>query len=57
MKKLDIPMLLLACLVVLLFILVALAIALRSVWAIILCIILAFAVFGYGISKKKKRKG
>ncbi|MFD1066110.1 DUF5325 family protein [Oceanobacillus locisalsi] len=57
MKKIDFPMLLLACLVVLLFILVGLAIAFRSVWGIILCVILAFAVFGYGISKKKKRKG
>ncbi|WP_187378547.1 DUF5325 family protein [Oceanobacillus jeddahense] len=56
MKKLDIPMLLLACLVVLLFILVGLAIAFRSVWAIILCIILAFSVFGFAMSKKKKRK-
>ncbi|CEI84431.1 hypothetical protein J18TS1_13450 [Oceanobacillus oncorhynchi subsp. incaldanensis] len=57
MKKIDISMLLLAFLVVLLFILVGLAIAFRNVWAIILCIILAFSVFGFAMSRKKKRKG
>jgi len=49
-------MLLLAFLVVLLFVLVGLAIAFRNVWAIILCIILAFSVFGFAMSRKKKRK-
>jgi len=55
-KKIDIPMLLLAILVILSFAAVGFAIALREVWLIILLIALGFSAMGYGISLKKKKK-
>jgi hypothetical protein len=55
-KKIDIPMLLLAILVILSFAAVGFAIALRSVWLIILFVLLGFSAMGYGISLKKKKK-
>jgi len=55
-KKVDIPMLLLASFVILSFAGVGLAIALRSVWLIILLIIVGFSAMGYGIYLKKKKE-
>ncbi|WP_164215335.1 DUF5325 family protein [Virgibacillus sp. YIM 98842] len=56
MKKIDIPMLLLASFVILSFAGVGFAIALRSVWLIILLIIVGFSAMGYGIYLKKKKE-
>lgn len=54
MKNINVPMLLLAILVVAMFFLVGLAIAFRNIWFILLFLILGFAIFGYGLSLKKK---
>ena len=54
MKKINIPMLLLALLVIALFSGVGIAIAYKNMWAIIILFLLGFAVMGYGISLKKK---
>ncbi|GAB3800019.1 DUF5325 family protein [Virgibacillus kimchii] len=56
MKKIDIPMFLLASFVILSFGAVGLAIALRSVWLIIIFLILGSSAMGYGIYLKKKRR-
>ncbi|MFC4556973.1 DUF5325 family protein [Virgibacillus kekensis] len=56
MKNINIPMLLLATLVILMFILVGIAIAFRNVWFVLLFIILGFAFMGYGLSLKRKKK-
>lgn len=56
MKNINIPMLLLAFLVILSFIAVGLAIAFRNIWFILFFILLGFALMGYGISLKRKRK-
>ncbi|MDY0408064.1 DUF5325 family protein [Virgibacillus soli] len=55
MKKIDIPLLLLAMLVVAMFILVALSVALLNIWLIILFLILACSFMWLGISIKTKR--
>ncbi|HLQ98591.1 MAG TPA: DUF5325 family protein [Candidatus Dormibacteraeota bacterium] len=54
MKKINIPMLLLALLVIALFSGVGIALAYKNMWAIIILFLLGFAVMGYGISLKKK---
>lgn len=56
MKSINIPMLLLAFLVVLLFILVGLAVAFRNIWFVLLLTVLAFGIFGMVMSQKKGRK-
>ncbi len=56
MKNIDWPFLFLAILVVAMFIGVGYAIALRSIWLIILFIVLGFVLMGYGLSLKRKRK-
>lgn len=56
MKSINIPMLLLALLVVLLFILVGLAVAFRNIWFVLLLTVLAFGIFGMVMSQKKGRK-
>jgi len=56
MKKINIPALLLAILVVSMFLGVGVAIAYRNVWFILLCMVLGFAIMGYGISLKRKRQ-
>lgn len=56
MKNMDWPLLLLAILVVAMFVAVGYAVALRNVWLIILFIVLGFALMGYGLSLKRKRK-
>jgi len=54
MKKINIPMLLLALLVVSLFTGVGVALAYRNIVAIIILFLLGFIVMGYGITLKKK---
>lgn len=56
MKNINFPMLFLALLVILLFSAVGVAIALRSSLGIIVLLIIAFAVMGYGISLKKRNE-
>lgn len=56
MKSIDWKFFFLAFLVVLMFIGVGVAIALRNIWLIILFIILGFGLMGYGISLKRKGK-
>jgi uncharacterized membrane protein len=55
MKQINIPALLLAFLVVLMFVGVGFAIALRNVWLILLFIILGFSIMGSGIAFKKRK--
>jgi hypothetical protein len=55
-KKINIPMFLLASFVILTFAAVGFAIAMRSVWLTIILLILGFSAMGYGISLKKKRE-
>jgi len=54
MKNINIPMLLLALLVVSLFSSVGVALAYRNILAIIILFLLGFVVMAYGISLKKK---
>ncbi|MFD1360206.1 DUF5325 family protein [Lentibacillus salinarum] len=56
MKTINIPMLLLAALVISMFALVGVAIAFRNIWLVLLFVILGFAFMGYGLSMKRKRK-
>ncbi|MCG3420448.1 DUF5325 family protein [Oceanobacillus sp. M65] len=56
MKTVNFPMLLLACLVILMFVGCGVAIALRNVWLIVLFILLGFALMGFGISLKRRKK-
>ncbi|GGK04233.1 hypothetical protein GCM10007063_28220 [Lentibacillus kapialis] len=56
MKKLDLPMLLLATLVISMFVLTGIAIAFRNIWFVLLFIVLGVAFMGYGLSLKRKRK-
>jgi hypothetical protein len=54
MRNINIPALLLALLVISMFIGVGFAIALRSIWLILLFIALGFGIMGAGIAKKRK---
>ncbi|GAB3068204.1 DUF5325 family protein [Virgibacillus ainsalahensis] len=56
MKNINFPMLMLAILVISMFMAVGVAIAFRNIGFIILFIALGFALMGYGISLKRKRK-
>ncbi|WP_158589674.1 MULTISPECIES: DUF5325 family protein [Clostridia] len=56
MKKLNIPMLLLAMLVISMFIGVGAAIAYRNIWLVILFLLLGFGFMGTGIRFKKTRE-
>ena len=56
MKEINWPLFLLALLFVAMFFGVGFAIALRNIWLIILFLLLGFALMGYGISLKRKRK-
>lgn len=56
MKSIDIPMLLLAICVVAMFSGIGVAIALESILFIVLCLLAGFALMGYGISIKVKRR-
>ncbi len=54
MKNINVPMLLLALLVISLFSGVGIALAYQNIFAMIICFLLGFTVMGYGISLKKK---
>lgn len=56
MKNINIPMLLLAFLVILMFSAVGIAIAFRKMWAIVILSMLGFSMMGYGISLKRKHE-
>ncbi|WP_171046418.1 DUF5325 family protein [Lentibacillus cibarius] len=56
MQKLNIPMLLLATLVISMFVLVGISIAFRSIWLILLFLLLGFLFMGFGLFLKRKRK-
>jgi len=55
MNKINIPMFLLALLIILMFAAVGVAIAFRNIWFILLFLILGFVLMGYGISLKRKK--
>ncbi|WP_284140943.1 MULTISPECIES: DUF5325 family protein [unclassified Virgibacillus] len=55
MKQLNVPMFLLAFLVILMFIGSGAAIAMRNTWLIILFLLLGFGFMGYGLTLKRKR--
>ncbi|WP_199860680.1 DUF5325 family protein [Oceanobacillus damuensis] len=57
MKNINYPMLLLAMSVILMFILVGLAIAMRNIWLILLFLIIGFGIFAYGLTLKSSRRG
>lgn len=54
MKKINIPMLSLAILVILMFCLVGVAMAYENAFLIILFLLLGFGLMGFGISLKRK---
>ncbi|HLR01928.1 MAG TPA: DUF5325 family protein [Virgibacillus sp.] len=56
MKNFNLPMFLLATLVILMFVMVGGAIAMENIWLIILFIILGFGFMGLGLTIKRKRK-
>ncbi|MEF2291670.1 MULTISPECIES: DUF5325 family protein [Virgibacillus] len=56
MKKLNIPMLLLAILVIGMFVGVGAAIAYRNTWLVVLFLLLGFTLMGTGIRLKKARE-
>lgn len=56
MKNINIPMLLLASLVILMFLAVGVSIAFRNIWFILLFILLGFGFMGYGLSLKRRKK-
>ncbi|GLO65865.1 MULTISPECIES: DUF5325 family protein [Oceanobacillus] len=56
MKNINLPMLLLAFLVVLMFILVGLSIAFRNIWFILLFILIGFGIFGIVMARKKGKQ-
>ncbi|QHE52047.1 DUF5325 family protein [Pontibacillus sp. HMF3514] len=56
MKKIDVPMLLLAILAVFCFMLVAVAISYKAyIWSFVI-LLLGFTVMGFGFTKKRKRR-
>lgn len=54
MKNINLPMLLLAILVITMFSATGVAISHSSMWGIILSLLLGFALMGYGLSLKRK---
>ncbi|WP_161493870.1 DUF5325 family protein [Virgibacillus necropolis] len=56
MNKINYPMLLLAIIVILAFFSVGVGIALRNIWLVLFFILLGFAIMGYGLTLKRKRK-
>ena len=55
MKQLNVPMLLLATLVILMFTFVGISVAFRNVWLIILFMIGGFSFMGYGLYLKSRK--
>ncbi|WP_404452464.1 DUF5325 family protein [Virgibacillus necropolis] len=56
MNKINYPMLLLAILVILAFFSVGIGIALRNIWLVLFFLLLGFAIMGFGLTLKRKRK-
>lgn len=56
MNKINIVALILALLVIAMFSGAAISIAYRSVWAILLFLVLGFAFMGFGLTLKRKRQ-
>lgn len=56
MEKINVPTLLTATLVTLMFVAAGAAITYKNIWIILLFLVLGFAIMGFGISQKKKRK-
>ncbi|WP_217585720.1 DUF5325 family protein [Lentibacillus saliphilus] len=56
MKKINLPMLLLAILVITMFTLVGVAIAYRNMWLIALFVILGFSLMAFGLSLKRNKQ-
>lgn len=57
MRKIDVPMLLLAILVIAMFVGVGAAIAMRNVWLVLLFFVLGFGFMSFGIYQKTSRRG
>lgn len=55
MKKVNLPMLLLAILVIAMFIAVGFGIALRSIWLVLLFTVMGFLLMGFGLSIKRRK--
>ncbi|HEX6595266.1 MAG TPA: DUF5325 family protein [Bacillota bacterium] len=56
LKEINVPMLLLAMLVIAMFIAVGIAVSYQNIWLILLFLALGFLFMGYGISLKKKNE-
>lgn len=56
MSKVNYPMALLATLVIAAFFAVGASIAVKNAWLIILFLLLGFAMMGFGLTLKRKRK-
>ncbi|WP_430786192.1 DUF5325 family protein [Virgibacillus flavescens] len=56
MNKINIPMLLLAILVIMSFFSVGIGIALRNIWLILFFLLLGFGLMGFGLTLKRKKK-
>lgn len=57
MKKINIPMLLLATLVIAMFVAVGVSISYQNIWFVLLFLVLGFAIMGFGLTIKRKRSG
>ncbi|HLR80338.1 MAG TPA: DUF5325 family protein [Bacillota bacterium] len=55
-KEINIPMLLLAMLVIAMFIAVGVAISYQNIWLILLFLVLGFAFMSFGLSLKRKNE-
>lgn len=55
LSKINLPMLLLAMLVILMFTFVAISIAYRNIWLIVLFFLLGTFFMGYGLALKRKK--
>jgi len=56
MKKINVPMVLLAILAVFCFMLVGVAISYQSLLWSFICLLLGFSVMGYGFTLKRKQR-
>ncbi|MGM8211886.1 DUF5325 family protein [Virgibacillus sp. W0430] len=55
MGKINVPMLLLAILVILMFVIAGFSIALRNGWLVALFLLLGFVLMGYGLVLKRRK--
>ena len=56
MNKINYSMALLATIVIAAFVAVGVGIALRNIWFILLFLLLGFAIMGFGLTLKRKKK-